>query len=211
METPLPRAIRWASALAGVCAVVTGTMAAVAFSCLSRVISVADAYRALPPDPEVLAAMNTIVRGLESTVGYSLVVTAVTAVGAAVLTFALRRPWPWARVAMWWFAGLGAVLLLIDVTTDPVESSGQGPSDSPIYDLSDLAAPQAGFGPHPLSEWYSYLNAGLGLIALVTLVAAAIQLSRASALDHYRPASRVADPRWAAFVQKRKDNQERGV
>jgi hypothetical protein len=125
---------------------------------------------------------------------YNVVVTVATVLITTALALLVRRPWPWARWGAWCALGVIGLLLFLGLNAG-ADPAGSTPSDNAdavsrlYYDL--------------LPSWYPSLTAVLGLAVLVALLTAAIMLARSSIADYYRPASRVADPRWAAFVEGR--------
>ncbi|WP_285553591.1 hypothetical protein [Actinoplanes regularis] len=208
MDVQPPVLVRRSSVLFGVCAVAATILGAAAIACWVRVGAVADAYHTLAWTDQEFRSLDQDADGLRFGLAFNMVVGPVTAVVTAVLTFALRRPWPWARMTAFWFAGLAVMLLIVGVASIAMDSSG---GDSPIPDLASVADAHRDLGTYPLAEWYGYLSVQLDLLLIGALIAAATHLSGLSVTDFYRAESRQEDPRWTSFVQLRKERQERGI
>ncbi|NMO51709.1 hypothetical protein HH310_10960 [Actinoplanes sp. TBRC 11911] len=91
------------------------------------------------------------------------------------LAFAVRVPRRrWAQIATWVVAFAGGGFLLFNLVTGLYEELAPG--------------------------WYPDLNAILGLVALVLMIAGALSLARSDVLDYYREASWQFDDRWTYFI-----------
>ncbi|WP_203829435.1 hypothetical protein [Actinoplanes palleronii] len=186
MDERLPKVVRRGSMLLGVCAVAAALMAAVAIDCWWRVGVVADAYHGFAWPASALTYLDRDAGHLRTALAVNAIVLTVTAVVTTLLARGVHRVRPWARPATLWFAAAAGVALVVALVLTPAEVA-QPYSDSPIPDMLGVGLAQAGLGEHVLSQGYPTIATVLTLIALGALIAAAVQVSRVSQLDFFRP------------------------
>jgi hypothetical protein len=191
----LPGAARLSSRLLGLSAGLAALKLAAALTACRHFGPAAEAYRSAFLD----AGMDDLevqVLQVRSSLAYNVAVLAVTVLTTAGLALMIRRPLRWAQVGTWCAAVVLGVALVIALNGGPDPAgSTPGPQASEIDRLGYDLIPQ----------WYTSVNAVLGLFLLAAVIAAAVLLMRSSVADFYRPESRVQDPRWESFVRKQKD------
>ncbi len=141
------------------------------------------------------------VEDLRGALIYILVAYGAAFVLAAILTLLVRRPRPWVRPVAWVAAPLAALLVFLALM-GALESAGLNP-DSEDHEQMLFAA--------LVPDWFTQVNAVVGGCLLAALIAALIAATRSSSTDFYRPASKVEDPRWAAFVARQQEAIEQGT
>lgn len=211
MDVRMPAAIRRSSVLFAVSAVFAALAGIAAAVVWWRVGVVADAYHALGWQGRELRDVDGAAAGVRRDLGSLAVAGPVTAVVATILAVVIRRPGRWARTLGMWFAGAATLIMFVGINSTPYDMSDETTHDSPITDLGSIAAAHPGIGAFPFADVYVYLAVGLGVIVLGTLIAAGIQLSRASAVDHFRPASRQDDSGWGSFVERQRERRDGGA
>jgi hypothetical protein len=191
----LPGPARWGSLLLGLSAGLAAVMLAATLAAWRHFGPAAVAYRSAFLDAG-MDELETQVLQVRSSLAYNATVLAVTVLTTAGLALLIRRPLRWAQISTWCAAVvLGiALVLALNGGPDPAGST-PGPQASPVERLGYDLIPQ----------WYTSVNAVLGLLLLAAVIAAAVLLARSSVLDFYRPESRVSDPRWESFVQTQRD------
>ncbi|MEV6350432.1 hypothetical protein [Actinoplanes sp. NPDC051851] len=195
----MPHAVRRGSRLLVGCAVVAVPMLAIALAAWWRVEQLADAYAAVGQ----AAVVADDVEGLRGDLVLQIAVFGAIAVGALLLAVLIRRPFRWARTATLTFAGVTLLGLVCGLMGGPLGRSA-APSETPFPDLSRAGDAQVGLGEFPLAHSYVLIIGFPGVVLLAGLIAVTIQMTRSGAIDYYRPETRVADPDWSGFVEKRR-------
>ena len=189
----LPRGVRTGSLLFAVTAALAGAIAVAALLARSHLGPAADRYLEFLPDE---AATVTDIREILT---YTIVCALATVLVGGALAVLVRQPRPWVRTALW-IAALVLGLALGTGLVAGVDPAGASPGDD--------STPAARLFYDLVPGWYPSVNAVLGLLVLISLGAAAFSVLRSSALDFYRAASHVEDPRWSSFVARRQSDQD---
>lgn len=191
----MPPKIRTASWLLSACALMAAVTTVATLFAWRHFAPAADRYRELASAPGY--EVDRVIADVRGPLVYGGLVTLVSAALFGWLAVAVRRPRRrWVPIVAWVAAGVGAVLLIVDLNgglTDTGSSVSVSPRDVLGHDLAP--------------DWYATVNAGLGIATLVLMVAGALALTRSGVHDYYRKASWQTDDRWVSFVARQRDQR----